>query len=299
MYSMLLPLDLLHSFLTVITVGSMSRACRSLGRTQAAVSLQIQRLEDLSGGKLIERRTRPLQTTPRGELVLQHARDMLEMNAAFVARLKDDEVSGSLRVGIPNDFATRFLPRVLAAFVRSHPGISLEVESDISDRLSARFSDGELDLVLAIRGQHGWDRPSRVWHDPLVWIGQRAAIAKKARSHRPQSPLSLVTYPEGCGYRRRMLTALERNEIAHRIAYTSLDLSGLSVAVENGLGITALAKHTLPTPLKSLILTDSPLPPLEQVEIGLLCKEESLSPRALNTLRDSFIEAMDSRLFQT
>ena len=196
---MLLPLDLLHSFRTVITVGSMSRACRSLGRTQAAVSLQIQRLEDLAGGKLIERRTRPLQTTPRGELVLQHARDMLEMNAAFVTRLKDDEVSGSLRVGIPNDFATRFLPRVLAAFV----------------------------------------------------------------------------------------------------AYTSLDLSGLSVAVENGLGVTALSQHTLPTPLKSLILTDSLLPPLDQVEIGLLCKEESLSPRALSTLRDSFIEALDSRLFQT
>lgn len=293
---MLLPLDLLQSFLTVITSGSISRACQSLGRTQAAVSLQMQRLEALAGGRLIERRTRPLRTTPRGELVLEHAREVLAINAAFVTRLNGNEVSGSLRVGIPNDFATRLLPAVLATFVRMHPQISLEVESDISDRLNARFNDGDLDLVLAIRGQYEWDKPVRVWRDPLVWVGQKAALPEATKSGRSKGLLPIVAYPDGCGYRRRMLTALERAGIPHRIAFTSLDLNGLSAAIENGLGITALSQHSLPSTLQSLLVAEPLLPPLEQVEIGLLCKEKSGSPHALSTLKSRFIQALDSRL---
>ena len=49
-----LDIDLLRTFAVIAEVGTLSRAATRIGRSQAAISLQVQRLERLVGHLLLE-----------------------------------------------------------------------------------------------------------------------------------------------------------------------------------------------------------------------------------------------------
>ena len=69
-----MELYLLQVFLTVATEKSFSRAAEKLLRTQPAVSLGLQRLEQELGEKLIDRTGKDLILTDAGRTVLDYAR---------------------------------------------------------------------------------------------------------------------------------------------------------------------------------------------------------------------------------
>lgn len=82
-----IPTDLMRSFVTVIDMGTVTRAAAALGRSQPAVTLQMQRLEELLDHRLLAwdgRRTRP---TPTGERLLRFAREILRLNDEAVDSL--------------------------------------------------------------------------------------------------------------------------------------------------------------------------------------------------------------------
>ena len=70
-----LPSDLLRAFITVIDLGGFTKAGEVLGRTQPAISLQMRRLEDLVGAKLVEASGRRLRVTEAGEVLALYARE--------------------------------------------------------------------------------------------------------------------------------------------------------------------------------------------------------------------------------
>ena len=99
-----LPTELLRSYLAVIDFGGFTRAGEVIGRSQPAVSLQIKRLEKMVGYSLLRRSDRRLLPTEEGELLLRYARQILQLNDEVVKQLIRPEVSGRVRLGIPNEF---------------------------------------------------------------------------------------------------------------------------------------------------------------------------------------------------
>ena len=69
-----LPTDLLRTFIAVVELGGHSKAGALLGRSQPAVSLQIQRLEDLVRAPLLMQEGRSILPTAAGEALLIDAR---------------------------------------------------------------------------------------------------------------------------------------------------------------------------------------------------------------------------------
>ena len=82
-----IDIDLLRTFITVVDCGGFSAAAERLFRGQSAVSLQVKRLEERLGVRLLLRSPRHLSLTPEGEQILDHARRMLALNDELVARL--------------------------------------------------------------------------------------------------------------------------------------------------------------------------------------------------------------------
>ena len=56
--------DLLRSFVAVVETGSFTKAASTVHRSQAAVSMQIKRLETMLGTTLFARNTRNLASPP-------------------------------------------------------------------------------------------------------------------------------------------------------------------------------------------------------------------------------------------
>src|SRR5262249_23434009 len=128
----MLDLDLLRSFVSVVDAGGFTRAGERVHRTQSTVSQQIKRLEDTLGRPLLHRNGRQASLTEEGERLLSYARRLLalaEEARDAVARPTD---GGIVKLGIPEDFASQRLPKVLSQFARSRPGLRLDVRCDLS-----------------------------------------------------------------------------------------------------------------------------------------------------------------------
>src|SRR5215210_5798833 len=98
----MLDLDpyLLRAFLTVAEVGTVSGAALSLNRTQAAVSMQIRKLESLVGKELFVRSSKGLDLTADGRLLIPYAREILTLNDEAEQRLKGRQMEGRVRLGV-------------------------------------------------------------------------------------------------------------------------------------------------------------------------------------------------------
>ncbi len=262
-----LPIESLRTFVSVIETGSFTRAGRVVGRSQSAVSLQIQRLESLCGASLLMRDSRAPILTRQGEILLETAREILSLNDTCFEVMGDPFLSGSIRVGIPNDFATSILPQVLGRFAQAHPNVTLEVTCDLSATLGNHFESSDLDVMIGIRTERTIAQPLKTWFEPVVWV------AGAQQSSENRSPLPLVVYPEGCRYRAAVLRALESANIPSRVAFSSSSLSGLQMAVKSGLGIMALSRSTVPEGLHPLPKS-AQLPELGLVNIDLFARTD-------------------------
>src|SRR5437879_796549 len=147
----MLDLELLRSFVSVVDAGGFTRAGERVHRTQSTVSQQIRRLEETLGRPLLVRDSKRVIPTEEGERLLAYARRILalaEEARDVVARPSSDGVT---RLGLTEDFAAYRLTTVLADFVRTRPGLRLDVRTALSVRLREDLGRGELDLALLKR----------------------------------------------------------------------------------------------------------------------------------------------------
>src|SRR5215472_13943609 len=119
-----IDIDLLRAFLAVFDGGSFTAAARALNRTQSAVSMQIKRLEEIAGGKLLERTSRRVALTRRGEALDGYARRMVGLNDEALRALRQDVLGGIVKLGVIEDYAVHALPPILAGFMAAHPNVA-------------------------------------------------------------------------------------------------------------------------------------------------------------------------------
>lgn len=277
-----LDIDLLRTFVVIATERNFTRAAERLMRQQSTVSLQVKRLEDALGHRLLDRTPRSVDLTPEGEAVLTYAQRILDLNDEVVSLTHEPQMQGVVRLGTPEDFATQHLPDILARFIQAYPSVSLEVTCDLTLNLVQGFRRGLFDLVLVKRERSAGAGGVRVWREPLVWVAGHHDYLSGG------GVLPLVVSPEPCVYRKRATEALDRVRKPWRIAYTCGSLAGSIAAVKAGLGIAVLPKEMVPHGLH--VIDGGPLPDLKDTEIALMAGPRLRPPAA--KLRDHIIRCL-------
>lgn len=254
----------LKSFIAIADIGTFSAAAKTVGRTQSALTLQIQKLEGDLGCQLFDRSARRVSLTEQGEIFLGYARKIVQLQWEVFSKLKEPDIEGEIRVGTPEDFATHYLPNVLASFRKQHPRVQLNVSCDLTLNLMKGFERGEFDIILVKRDPQSTRGGTKVWREPLVWAA--------AEQWQPEKPISLVLSPKPCIYRARALAALDRAHKPWHLTYVSPSLAGTIAAVRAGLGITILPSNMLPSGICD-VGKNFKLPDLPDTEIALLKRE--------------------------
>jgi len=101
--------------------------------------------------------------------------------------------------------------------------------------------------------------------------------------------MPLIVAKEPCIYREQVLSKLREAGIPWKIVYTSSDLTGIIAALKEGLGVTAMARQTVPDSLQALN-TSRHLPALGKVGLHLIYDHTSSNEalhRLANHMRDS------------
>lgn len=260
-----IPTDLLRTLVTVVDLGSHSRAGERLGRSQPTISLQLKRLQNLLDTPLFNKSSDGLRLTEDGETVTAYARRILTLNDDLVLRLSRSELPTRLRIGLPDDYAGRFMPSLMKHFTHEQDNLHLEVASDLSHHLIDGMRDGLYDVVLAMSAHKPAEQPFMSWTEPLTWVCAAGPAAQAVTASRP---VRIVGYPQGCVYRQRMIEALHREDTAFELVYACRSFSSIEAAVASGFGLTALARRIVPPGLQGLP-ADNPLPALDDVQVSL------------------------------
>jgi DNA-binding transcriptional LysR family regulator len=268
-----IPMDLLRTFVTVAEMRGFTLAGQLLGRSQPAVSLQIKRLEELIDAQVFIRGGRQLELTLTGERMLSYARQILALNDEALAELARPTISGRISFGIPSEFATTLLPKVLGRFAQAYPAVTLEINSDLSQNLFSH-QPGTYDLILALRDASTKSLPSFIGSDELVWV-----TSTNYDTHL-QSPLPMIVAPAPCMYRARAFDALKEKGQPWRVSYTNQDITGIKAAIEEGLGVTVLTRKTVPASLRILPFS-SKFPKLGKVGVHLFYNRQQASEAVL------------------
>lgn len=267
-----LETDLLRTFVAIAEEGGFSAAARRVFRTQSAVSQQMRRLEEALGQQLFEKVGRQRRLNEAGQNLLTYARQIVALNDQAVVTVNSSQQSGEVRVGAPHDIADSILPRFLSTFARSNPRVHVMLTVDRSPNLMPLLEDGRLDMTLTTR--HSERFQGRLLRtSPTVWIA--AASFELDR----RQPVPLVLADEPSIFRRMALNALDQRGVPHIERYTCPSLSGIHVALNAGLGVTARTPEMLKPDLKVLGEREG-LPPLPDVNFYIYRSNVALSQAA-------------------
>lgn len=273
------PLDfaLLRTFLTVFETKSISRAAQRIGLTQAAVSLQMQRLERILGAALFLRNRSGLIPTPQALKVLPYAQQIVALQQQLVRTVAPASLRGSVRFGCPEDVATTYLPHILQTFQGEYPQAQITVTCDLTAHLLRDFSNNHYDLIVIKQPKLPLQNAEPLRCESLVWVASHANVKKEC--------VSLICAPAPCVYRACAIQALDRCGIPWSISYTSPSLAGICAALRAGLGV-AIVPHTM-VPDDLTLLRD--WPPLDRVTICSLQRPGAcpLSNAFLQLLKES------------
>jgi len=282
-----LDIDLLRSLVAFADNGSFTRAADVVGRTQSAVSMQMKRLEEMLGKSLFAREGRDLVLTHDGERMVGYARRMLKLHEEAVASFTEPMLTGTVRVGIPDDYAVSVLPVLFSRFAESYPGVHLEVHCDSSDVLHPRVKEGTLDLgVLTEQDIAQGGRLLR--QEPVVWATSRQHMTHQL------DPLPLAVFPAPCVFRKWAIDRLDEMGRAYRVAYSSRNMAAITVAVSAGLAVTPVATSSMTPDMRALTEAEG-FPPMQEARISLYQAPNAANP-VIGRLADHIVESFHQDL---
>jgi DNA-binding transcriptional LysR family regulator len=271
-----LDLNLLKTFVAVVESGSLSNAAPRVGRSQSAVSMQMQRLEEMVGNQLLVRGPRTVTPNAIGEDFLIYARRLLKLSDEAWASVTRPKETGSVRLGVPDDYAAFLLPPVLSRFAAEHPLVTVELICEQSTALVKTLAEGRLDLAIVTRLP---EQPLEVIRlERFVWVASPNHVAWEI------DPLPVALFEPGCAARMNVLQALGDADRSYRCTYSSASLLGLIAVVQAGLAVAGLALRSVPPSLR-IVGGNEGLPVLPDLEIGILRNPLSTTP-AVERLND-------------
>ncbi|ENO88502.1 LysR family transcriptional regulator [Thauera linaloolentis] len=278
-----LQIDWLKCFVAVVDTGSLSSAAGEVHRSQSAVSMQLKKLEEALGRRLLDRGPRKLQLTPDGQTLLGYARRMLDLQAEAQAALHGEELTGRVRLGVPDDYAAKYLTPVLKRFAPKHSGVEIELNCEQSTSLIPRVAGGDLDLALVSRDHAR--RGTLLFHEPMVWVGSAQFELWR------RDPLPIAVYEEASLARRGAIESLAQQGRRYKVVYNSSSLVGQIAAVESGLAVAVLTQCSAPAHLQVLGAAHG-LGPLAPMEAAVYRSRESRGNKAVDSLYGLLVKTL-------
>jgi DNA-binding transcriptional LysR family regulator len=281
----LFDVDQLKTFIAIVDTGSFTRAADVVHKTQSAVSMQMKRLEERVGRSIFARDGRGAKLTEDGDRLLDYARRIVHISREAVSAFSNDALTGRVRLGLPDDYAERYLPEILARFSRSNPLVEVSVICEPSYLLTELVGRDEIDLAIIT---HASRRPvgEVIRQEPLLWVTSQRSLAHEE----PVLPLAL-SHP-ACVWREAAISGLEKLGRPHRVLYSSRNFAAVGAAVMAGLAVTVLPESAIRAGMRVLGPAEG-FPPLPNCKIALLRNPGAMTD-TVEALSDHIVASLDN-----
>ncbi|MEN2766512.1 LysR family transcriptional regulator [Ornithinibacillus xuwenensis] len=165
-------------------IGTIRGTAKAILISQPAVTQRLKFIEDYFGEMIFIRTPKNLVLTPSGEIILQHAKRVIEEEQALKNRLSTSsmEVQGTLSIACSSLISQRFLPKILGEYTSLFPKVTIDLVTGISEDIKKNHKDYH---VCIIRGEKLKESTSiRLFDDPL-YIFDTESFPKETLKERP------------------------------------------------------------------------------------------------------------------
>lgn len=148
-------------------IGTVRGTAKAVLISQPAVSQRLKYIEDYFGEQIFIRTSKRLKLTPSGELILKHAKEVVEREKQIKNTLaaSSTEVRGTLSIACSSVISQRYLPSILAKFTKKYPLVSIDLVTGMSEDIKRNHSKYHISIV---RGEKIKDSTSiLLFKDPL------------------------------------------------------------------------------------------------------------------------------------
>ena len=142
--------DSMRVFITVADKKNFSKAAKALSLTQPAVSFQIQTLEQYYQTMLFDRVNRHVKLTAAGELLLDYAIHMNNLQAELERNMQQltGHVKGELLIGASTTIGEYILPYVVGSFKQDYPDVNVTIQIMNTKEISSAVESKTFDLGI-------------------------------------------------------------------------------------------------------------------------------------------------------
>jgi DNA-binding transcriptional LysR family regulator len=250
----------LQVFLTVATEHSFSRAAEKLLRTQPAISLSLQRLEQELGEKLIDRTGKDLILTDAGRTVLDYARRFQSLQQELDSSLAElrDNSAGRLVIGA-NESTILYLLRHIEQYRELYPKIKVQVRRSLSSKIPGELRDGNLEMgVISYDPADERLKSKVVYTDALAFVvSPRHRLAhKKTVSITELASETFIAHNVLSPYRAVVLREFQTHKVPLNMDVEMPTVETIRKLVMNNIGVAFLPRMCVE----------------EEIEQGQLCE---------------------------
>ncbi|WP_226632172.1 LysR family transcriptional regulator [Novosphingobium profundi] len=228
----------LETLMWIDRLGTFAAAAQRLNTTQPAISARVREIEEQLGLSLFQREGRRMVLTTRGRRLIQQCEPLChDLEKALLEASDFAGAAGAVRIGSGEIAAASCLPAWVQAIERERPGVTMEIELDLTARLMQQLLGGTRDIVfLAGPVASPAIRTAPIGSVALVW----AASPDVARAGAQTPDLPIWSLPDHSPLHRVTLATLEAAGRTRPTLHTCNNVRMLIEIVAQGRGAAVL-----------------------------------------------------------
>lgn len=232
----------LRIFLSVAQNGSISKAAEELHYVQSNVTARIKHLEDRLETQLFHRKSKGVELTAPGHLLLEYAKKIVRLvKEAETVVTDQDEPRGKLLIGSMETTAAIRLPSLLAAYHRTYPQVELKLVTGPSEASIKRLLDFEVDGAL-VAGEINQEllEAEKAFDEELVLLAPSNITEIGQLKER-----TILVFRSGCSYRAQLERWLrDTGNVPYQIMELG-SIEGILGCISAGMGISFLPRSVV------------------------------------------------------
>ncbi|MGN8273706.1 LysR family transcriptional regulator [Pseudomonas sp. SMV71] len=271
----ILDIDLIRTFHAVARIGKFSAAAQLLHKSPAAVSVHIQRLEGVAGGRLLNRDNQSVSLTTLGRRLLASTTELLATHDRVLADLQGSRLAGRVTLGVPDEYADHVIRDILPIFTSAWPNVVLELKTAPSYALRDLVQRGKLQAAVITQPKSASSAEAQVLVTTRpVWVGPAHVVLAG------MDPLPLAVHATQCPYRQVMMESLRQSGRRTRIVLESPSNQAVKACVEAGLAISLIDRARVTEAMQIL----DGLPFIAEHEVVFQRSQDSHNEQAVDLL---------------
>lgn len=193
-----------------------------------------------------------------------HAQQLVELHNSAIKQVKRYEDKRPFRLGCPEDYNDKILPKVIRALQQAEPTCSIQVFSQPSVTLRTWLDEGKIDAAILTRAPNS-EEGYWLASDTGVWVSSEQFALDLSQ------PVPVALFQTDCKYHAAAIDGLTKKGLAYQLIACCNTSSALRAIVKEGLAIGAMGRISV---TDDMTIIDN-MPPLPSVDIVLVSGVQS------------------------